>query len=220
MYFRRPAGRPVDYSLYLVTDSDLARGRSLLDIVRAAVDGGVTCVQVREKTVSSRKYLERLAPVRDLLRERGVPLFVNDRVDIALAVEADGVHLGQTDMPLALARRIAGDRLIIGISCEAAQDAVEAERGGADYVSVSPVFATPTKTDTAPALGLDGVRAIRAAVRVPVVTIGGINASNAADVIRAGADGVCVVSAIVGAPDPRAAAAALRDVVEEARHGA
>jgi len=213
-------GRPVDYTLYLVTDADLAQGRSLLDMVCAAVDGGVTCVQVREKTVSSRKYLERLAPVRDLLRERGVPLFVNDRVDIALAVEADGVHLGQTDMPLALARRIAGDRLIIGISCEAAQDAVEAERGGADYVSVSPVFATPTKTDTAPALGLDGVRAIRAAVRVPVVTIGGINASNAADVIRAGADGVCVVSAIVGAPDPRAAAAALRDVVEEARHGA
>jgi len=213
-------GRPVDYTLYLVTDADLAQGRSLLDMVCAAVDGGVTCVQVREKTVSSRAYVERLAPLRGLLRERGVPLFVNDRVDIALAVEADGVHLGQTDMPLALARRIAGDRLIIGISCEAAQDAVEAERGGADYVSVSPVFATPTKTDTAPALGLDGVRAIRAAVRVPVVTIGGINASNAADVIRAGADGVCVVSAIVGAPDPRAAAAALRDVVEEARHGA
>ena len=214
------AGRPVDYTLYLVTDADLAQGRSLLDMVCAAVDGGVTCVQVREKTVSSRAYVERLAPLRGLLRERGVPLFVNDRVDIALAVEADGIHLGQTDMPLALARRIAGDRLIIGISCEAPQDAVEAERGGADYVSVSPVFATPTKTDTAPALGLDGVRAIRAAVRVPVVTIGGINASNAADVIRAGADGVCVVSAIVGAPDPRAAAAALRDVVEEARHGA
>jgi thiamine-phosphate pyrophosphorylase len=214
------AGRQApDYSLYLVTDPDLSRGRSLLDVVRAAVDGGVTCVQVREKTVSSRAYIERLMPVQALLRERGVPLFVNDRLDIALAVEADGIHLGQTDMPLALAKRIAGDRLIIGVSCEAWQDAVEAERGGADYVSVSPVFATPTKTDTAPALGLDGVRAIRAAVRLPVVTIGGINTTNAADVIRAGADGICVVSAIVGAPDPCAAAASLRRIVEEALHG-
>lgn len=216
----QPAGQSVDYTLYLVTDSDLSRGRSLLDIVRASVDGGVTCVQVREKTVSSRVYLERLAPVRGLLRERGVPLFVNDRVDIALAVEADGVHLGQTDIPLSLAKRVAGDRLIIGISCETTQDAIEAEQGGADYVSVSPVFGTPTKADTAPPLGLDGVRAIRAAVRIPVVTIGGIHAANAADVIRAGADGICVVSAVVSAPDPRAAAASLRRVIEGARHGA
>jgi thiamine-phosphate pyrophosphorylase len=216
----KPGETLVNYSLYLVTDSDLSRGRPLLEIVRAAVDGGVTCVQVREKTVSSRAYLERLAPVRGLLRERGIPLFVNDRIDIALAMEADGVHLGQTDIPLSLARRIAGDRLIIGISCETTQDAIEAEQGGADYVSVSPVFGTPTKTDTAPPLGLDGVRAIRAAVRVPVVTIGGITAANAANVIRAGADGICVVSAIVAAPDPRAAAAALRGIVEGARHGA
>jgi thiamine-phosphate pyrophosphorylase len=219
-------GRPnerrvgVDYGLYLVTDSALSWGRPPLDVVRAAVDGGATCVQVREKDVSSREYVARLLPVRELLRERGIPLFVNDRVDIALAVEADGIHLGQTDLPLTMARRIAGNRLIVGISCEAPHDAVEAERGGADYVSVSPVFATPTKTDTAPGLGLDGVRAIRAAVRVPVVAIGGINATNAAEVIRAGADGICVVSAIVSARDPRAAAATLRDIVERARHGA
>ncbi|RPI00116.1 MAG: thiamine phosphate synthase, partial [Zetaproteobacteria bacterium] len=124
------------------------------------------------------------------------------------------------DLPLALARRIAGDRLIVGISCESPNDAIEAERGGADYVSVSPVFATPTKTDTAPALGLDGVRAVRAAVRIPVVAIGGVKATNAAEVVRAGADGICVVSAIVSASDPRAAAATLRDIVERARHGA
>ena len=214
----RGAGRPApDYSLYLVTDSDLSLGRPLAEVVRAAVDGGVTCVQVREKDCSTRTYIERLMPVRALLREGGVPLFVNDRVDVALAVEADGIHLGQTDMPLCMARQIAGDRLLIGISCEAPEDAVEAERGGAAYVSVSPVFATPTKTDTAPALGPDGVRAIRAAVRLPVVTIGGINAANAAAVIRAGADGICVVSAIVAASDPREAAASLRRIVEEAR---
>jgi len=216
----KPRQTEVNYSLYLVTDSDLSRGRSLLDIVGTAVDGGVTCVQVREKTTSSRAYLERLAPVRGFLRERGVPLFVNDRIDVALAAEADGVHLGQTDIPLLLARRIAGDRLIIGISCETTKDAIAAEQGGADYVSVSPVFGTPTKTDTAPPLGLDGVRGIRRAVRLPVVAIGGINGTNAGDIIRAGADGICVVSAIVSAPDPRAAAATLREIVERARHGA
>ena len=216
----KPRQTEVNYSLYLVTDSDLSRGRSLLDIVGTAVDGGVTCVQVREKTTSSRAYLERLAPVRGFLRERGIPLFVNDRIDVALAAEADGVHLGQTDIPLLLARRIAGDRLIIGISCETTKDAIAAEQGGADYVSVSPVFGTPTKTDTAPPLGLDGVRAIRRAVRLPVVAIGGINGTNAGDIIRAGADGICVVSAIVSAPDPRAAAARLREIVERARHGA
>ena len=216
----KPRQTEVNYSLYLVTDSDLSRGRSLLDIVGTAVDGGVTCVQVREKTTSSRAYLERLAPVRGFLRERGIPLFVNDRIDVALAAEADGVHLGQTDIPLLLARRIAGDRLIIGISCETTKDAIAAEQGGADYVSVSPVFGTPTKTDTAPPLGLDGVRGIRRAVRLPVVAIGGINGTNAGDIIRAGADGICVVSAIVSAPDPRAAAATLREIVERARHGA
>lgn len=210
----------IDYSLYLVTDSGLSRGRSLLEIVQAGVAGGITCVQVREKTLSSREYIMRLLAIRALLREHGVPLFVNDRVDIALAVEADGIHLGQTDMPLTLARRLVGDRLIVGISCESVQDAVDAEQGGADYVSVSPVFATPTKTDTAPAMGLEGVRAVRAAVEVPVVAIGGINATNAAEVVRAGADGICVISGIVSAPDPRAASAALRRIVREARNGA
>ena len=210
----------MNYSLYLVTDSALAMGRPLLDVVCAAIDGGVTCVQVREKDVPSRVYVSQLLSVRPLLRERGIPLFVNDRVDVALAVEADGVHLGQTDLPLSMARGVAAGRLLIGVSCESVQDAVDAERGGADYVSVSPVFATPTKTDTAPALGLDGVRAVRRAVCLPVVAIGGIGATNAADVIRAGADGICVVSAIVSAPDPRAAAASLRGIVERVRHGA
>ena len=214
------SGPAPDYSLYLVTDSDLSRGRSMVDTVRAAIDGGVTCVQVREKAASARSYIERLSSVRALLRERGGARFVNDRVDIALAVEADGIHLGQMDMPLCMARQIAGDRLLIGISCEAPEDAVEAERGGAAYVSVSPVFATPTTRDTAPALGLDGVRAIRAADRLPVVTIGGINAANAAAVIRAGADGICVVSAIVAASDPCAAARSRRRIVEEARRPA
>jgi thiamine-phosphate pyrophosphorylase len=211
----------MDYSLCLVTDPDLLpSGRTLPALVRAAVSGGVTCVQVRDKAASAQAYLERLLAVRPILWEHSIPLFVNDRIDLALAAEADGVHLGQADLPLVAARRIAGGRLRISISCESVEDAVAAERGGADYVSVSPVFPTLTKTDTAASLGLQGLRAIRAAVQLPVVAIGGITSANAAGVLRAGADGLCVVSAIVAAPDPRVAAAELRAIIGEVRRAA
>jgi thiamine-phosphate pyrophosphorylase len=208
----------IDYSLYLVTDRGLAKGRSTLDIVRAAVRGGVTCVQLREKECSAREFIEEALAVRDFLKERGVPLIINDRVDVALAVGADGVHLGQTDMPLKTAQKILGDSMIIGISAESLEDAVEAEKGGADYLGVSPIHATPTKTDTAPPLGLEGLRAIRRAVKLPLVGIGGLNRENAADVIRSGGDGVAVVSAIVSAGDPAGAARNLRRVIDEAKN--
>ena len=207
----------IDYSLYLVTDRGLARGRSTLDIVRAAVDGGATVVQLREKDCSTREFIEQAMAIKDFLKDRGVPLIINDRVDVAQAVEADGVHLGQTDMPLGTAKRILGDSMIIGISAESLQDAVEAEKGGADYLGVSPIYATPTKTDTAPPLGLEGLREIRKAVRIPLVGIGGLNRDNAAEVIRSGADGVAVVSAIVAADDPQMAASDLRQMIIEAR---
>jgi thiamine-phosphate pyrophosphorylase len=207
----------VDYSLYLVTDRDLARGRSTFEIVRAAVDGGATVVQLREKDCSTREFIEQALAIKDFLEDRGVPLIINDRVDVAQAVEADGVHLGQTDMPLGTAKKILGDTMIIGISAESLQDAVEAEKGGADYLGVSPIYATPTKTDTAPPLGLEGLREIRKAVRLPLVGIGGLNRDNAAEVIRNGADGVAVVSAIVAADDPRTAAVTLSHIIMEAR---
>ncbi len=207
----------IDYSLYLVTDRGLARGRSTLDIVRAAVDGGATVVQLREKDCSTREFIEQAMAIKNFLKDRGVPLIINDRVDVAQAVEADGVHLGQTDMPLGTAKRILGDSMIIGISAESLQDAVEAEKGGADYLGVSPIYATPTKTDTAPPLGLEGLREIRKAVRIPLVGIGGLNRDNAAEVIRSGADGVAVVSAIVAADDPQMAASDLRQMIIEAR---
>jgi thiamine-phosphate pyrophosphorylase len=121
-----PGNARVNYGLYLGTDSALAVGRALLDVVGAAVDGGATCVQVREKDLPSRAYIEQLLSVRPLLRQRGVPFFVNDRLDVALAVEADGIHLGQTDLPLAMARHIAAGRLLIGVSCESVRDATEA----------------------------------------------------------------------------------------------
>ncbi|MBW2410333.1 MAG: thiamine phosphate synthase [Deltaproteobacteria bacterium] len=207
----------IDYSLYLVTDRGLARGRSTLDIVKAAVRGGVTCVQLREKDCSTLEFIEQASGIKDFLSDRGIPLIINDRLDVAQAVKADGIHLGQTDMPLDMARAIVEDSMIIGISAESLEDAIEAEKGGADYLGVSPIYATPTKTDTAPPLGLEGLRQIRAAVKIPLVGIGGLNRENAAEVIGNGADGVAVVSAIVAAGDPETAAAELNQLISKAK---
>jgi thiamine-phosphate pyrophosphorylase len=207
--------KPIDYSLYLVTDRGLSRGRSTLEVVRAAVRGGVTCVQLREKTAATRAFIEEALGLRAYLNSCGVPLIINDRVDVALAVGADGVHLGQSDIPLAAARALVGAAMVIGISAESVRDAVEA--AGADYLGVSPVFATPTKADTAAPLGLEGLRAIREAVKTPLVAIGGLNRGNAAAAIRSGADGVAVVSAIVAADDPEQAARAIRIEIDAAR---
>lgn len=203
----------LDYSLYLVTDRRLSLGRSTVEVVAAAVSGGVTCVQLREKHCSTREFLDEARRVRELLVGTGVPLIINDRLDVALAVGADGVHLGQNDMHISDARRLVGERLVIGISAESVADAIRAEAEGADYIGVSPVFTTPTKMDTAPPLGLEGLREIRRAVSLPLVAIGSIRHDNAAEVLRAGADGLAVVSAIVSAPCPRTAAAALRQQI-------
>jgi len=211
------ARRPIDYSLYFVTDRGLSRGRSTLEIVRAAVQGGVTCVQLREKTCSTREFIAEALSVKAFLTSCGVALIINDRVDIALAVGADGVHLGQTDMPLAAARSLTGPGLVIGVSAESIEDAVAAQTGGADYLGVSPVFATPTKTDTAAPLGLAGLAAIRRAVKLPLVAIGGLHAGNAAAAVRSGADGIAVVSAIAAADDPAQAARDLKRAILEAR---
>ena len=207
----------IDYSLYLVTDRGLSRGRPTLEVVQAAVRGGVTCVQLREKSCSTREFIEEARTIKNFLAAHAVPLIINDRVDVALAVGADGVHLGQTDMPLVTARSILGTGVIIGISAECLQDAVEAEKMGADYLGVSPIYDTPTKTDTAPSLGLEGLRRIRSAVRLPLVGIGGLNLANAAEVVANGAAGVAVVSAIVSAENCETAARQLRDVIDEAK---
>ena len=206
----------IDYSLYLVTDRSLSKGRSNRQIVEAAVAGGITCVQLREKQCGTREFIEEALHLKPLLRDRRIPLIINDRLDVALAVEADGVHLGQSDMPITMARKIAGSSLIIGISAESTDDALRAEQEGADYIGISPVFATPTKTDTAAPLGLAGVNKIRGLVDIPLVGIGGINQDNAASVIGAGADGVAVVSAIVSADDPTEATRTLKSLVEQA----
>ncbi len=209
----------IDYSLYLVTDRDLSRGRSTLSIVTEAVAGGVSCVQLREKCGSTRMFMEEARAIKGVLAAKKIPLIINDRVDVALAVGASGVHLGQSDMPIADARRLLPSGSIIGISVESLEDAVRAERAGADYIGVSPVFATPTKEDTAPPLGLEGVRRIREAVGIPIVGIGGISSANGREVIDAGAHGIAVVSAIVSADDPRLAAQALKRAVFSSSKG-
>lgn len=205
----------IDYSLYLVTDRSLSKGRSTAEIVAAAVAGGVSCIQLREKSCGTREFLNEALALQPLLKSRNIPLIINDRLDIALAIEADGVHLGQSDMPIGMARKIAGDSLIIGISAESVDDALRAEQEGADYIGISPVFSTPTKTDIAPPLGLEGVRQIRALVDIPLVGIGGIHSDNAESVLAAGADGIAVVSAIVSAADPAGAAKKLKTLIDQ-----
>ncbi len=206
------SGAAPDVRLYLVTDDALSRG-PVEEVVAAAVAGGVTLVQLRIKDAESRRYYERAMALRKRLEPLGVPLIVNDRLDIALAARAAGAHLGQGDLPCAEARRIAGPDFILGVSVGSPEEARRAERDGATYVAASPVFATPTKTDAPPPVGLAGVAAIRSATRLPLVAIGGLHAGNAAEVLRAGADGVAVVSAIMAASDPAAAARALRAAI-------
>ena len=205
---------PIDYSLYLVTDRGLSRGRSTLEIVEAAVRGGITCVQLREKSCSTLDFIEQALSIKKHLKEVNIPLIINDRLDVAQAVRADGVHLGQTDMPLKMAREIVQEKMIIGISVETRDDVIRAEKEGADYIGAGPLFATATKTDTSPVIGPDGLHEIKKITNIPVVAIGGINRDNCREVIRRGADGIAVVSAIVSAEDPEQAAAELRGNIE------
>jgi len=207
----------IDYSLYLVTDRTLSRGRATLKIVKAGVAGGVTCVQLREKNCSTLEFIKEALSVKEYLKINNIPLIINDRVDVAQAIQADGVHLGQTDMPLTMAKDILKDSMIIGISVESLEDAIQAEKDGADYIGISPIFATPTKTDTAPPLGLEGLKEISRVVSLPKVAIGGLNKENAGKVILNGASGIAVVSAIVSADDPRKAAEELNYIVKQAR---
>lgn len=202
--------------LYLVTDQSLMRGRPLADVVAAAVQGGVSCVQLREKNLSARDFLAQALMLKKLLAPQRVPLVINDRIDIALACGAEGVHLGQSDLPVAQARQLLPPQVFIGWSVETMSDVLQSATLPLDYLGVSPVFATPTKTNTGTAWGLEGLALVRAATALPLVAIGGMHAGNARQVLRAGADGLAVVSALCAADDPQAAAAGLRLLCDEA----
>ena len=205
---------PRSLRLCLVTDRDLARGRPLAEIVAAAIQGGVTMVQLREKSAPTRAFLEEARALKALLAPLGVPLIINDRADIALAVGADGLHVGQTDMPVALARELLGSNSIIGLSITNHMQIAREDAGQADYLGLGPLSLQQTKKDAATPLGVEGFRALRAATTKPVVAIGGLKAQNAAPVIAAGADGLAVVSAIISADDPCAAAREIAQLFE------
>ncbi len=198
------------FHLYVITDHNLSRGRSNEEVVEAAITGGADIIQLRDKGRTAKQLLQEALKLRNITRRRGVLFIVNDRVDLVLAVDADGVHLGQDDLPLKYARKLLGDDKIIGVSAQNVEQAVQAEKDSADYVAVSAIFSTPTKPD-AQSLGLEAITNIKRNVGIPVVAIGGIKEENAAQVRKAGADCIAVISAVVSAVDIEKAARNLRE---------
>ena len=196
--------------VYLVTDRLAAKGRDAKSVIAAALKGGVTMIQVREKEASARDFIAFAKAVKELAVPYGVPVVINDRVDVAVAAEADGVHLGQSDIPCEVARTMLDKRSIIGLSVEDLSQIPTANSLDVDYIGVSPVFATPTKTDTAEPFGLAGLSQAVKLSGHPVVAIGGVNIETAPGILDCGVDGLAVVSAIMGAGDPQVAASALK----------
>ena len=203
-----------DYSIYLVTDDGCLQGRALLDCVREALEGGVTLVQYRAKTASSAEMYAEALQLKALCDSFNVPLIINDRLDIAMAVGAAGVHLGQDDLPCAAARKILGEDYIIGVSAHNPAEAKAALQSGADYLGCGAVFGTATKADVQK-LGTEGLAAICKAKGLPVVGIGGVTADNYREVRAAGADGAAIVSGILAQPDIRATVRAIARVIQE-----
>lgn len=199
----------VEYSLYLVTDGGARDIEGFCKKVARAIDGGVTLLQLREKTAASREFYELALRVKEITHKGRVPLIINDRLDIALAVDADGLHVGQEDLPVAVARRLLGPDKILGATAATVADALAAQEAGADYLGSGAVYPTGTKPGKA-LLPMERLMQIKNAVRIPVVAIGGITAENISFVRRSGVDGVAVVSAIMDSSDPSAAARELR----------
>ena len=206
--------KKIDWKLYFIADFESSKGKDLVWIVEKAVKGGATVVQLRAKSISTREFLDISMKIHSFLKKKRVPLIINDRIDIALALDADGVHLGQKDMPLQIARKILGKEKIIGISVNNIEEAMEAENNGADYLGVGPVFPTTTKPDVRAPLGIEGLRKIREKIKIPIIAIGGINKSNVHEVYSTGVDGIAVVSAIILSPDPCQAAEKLIEEIK------
>jgi thiamine-phosphate pyrophosphorylase len=204
------------YDLYVVTDETLSRGLTHAEIARRSVVGGANVIQLRDKNKSSRELYEIACEIREFCRDR-VLFFVNDRLDIAVAAGADGVHLGQNDLPIEAVRKIVPQNFLIGISVGNVDEAVAAESAGADYVAVSPVFSTMSKMDAGVGHGVAAIRKIRAMVRCPVIGIGGINAGNAAEAVEAGLDGVAVISAVVSSSNVTASVQNLSAIIRDAK---
>ena len=195
-----------------MADAEAAQGRDLTKLIEKAVDSGVTLVQLRAKELPTREFLQLAQRTAELLKAKGFPLIINDRTDVALACGADGVHLGQEDIPLSYARKILGLKKCIGISVNTLKEAEVAEKGGADYLGVGPVYDTPSKRDLKPILGPSGLKAIREKIKIPILAIGGINAANVMEVMSTGVEGIAVISALMGAED---ISAATRELIQK-----
>jgi thiamine-phosphate pyrophosphorylase len=200
--------------LYVLTDRRAARGRSLVELAAAALEGGATAIQLRDKDSEARDQVALGRELRRLTREAGALFLVNDRIDVAYAVEADGVHLGQDDLPAATARAILGPSAIVGGSAGNLDELARSLADGVDYLGVGPMYESPSKSDAGPAIGPAGLARIRVATKLPIVGIGGVTRHNLAPVLAAGADGVAIISAIVGAPDVSAAAREIRSRID------
>ncbi len=203
---------PVDYSLYLVTDRSILKGRSLFDAVAEAIRGGVSMLQLREKDVCSRDFYQIALKLKELVNSCNVPLIINDRLDIALAIDADGLHIGQEDLPLEVARKLLGPGKILGYSVSNTAEAEYGEKNGADYLGAGPVYPTGSKLDTVDPIGIDGIKVIKESVSIPVVAIGGVGPANAAEVKKSGVDGISVISAILGSPQVEENARSLKNI--------
>lgn len=205
-----------NFELYAITDERFHKGRKMIEVMEEAIQGGVDIVQLRDKDASKKTLLKKAKALRELTREYGVRFIVNDHIDVALAADADGVHLGQDDLPLEEARKIVGSDKIIGISTHSIEQALEAERGGADYIGVGPVFTTNTKDDVVDPVTIQYVNEAVEKVTIPFVAIGGIKLDNVDEVLRTGARSICAVSEIVGSTDVTATCEAF---LEKIRNG-
>ncbi|MEN6396066.1 MAG: thiamine phosphate synthase [Methanoregula sp.] len=207
----------MDLDLYVITDETIAAGRTHREIARCAIAGGADAIQLRDMWCGTKALCSTGRQIREITRKTGTLFIVNDRLDLAIACGADGVHLGQGDIRVDVARQVAPRSFVICVSVGNSVEAVEAEKAGADYVALSPIFSTTTKDDAGPGHGLSALREIRAEVSVPVVAIGGISRTNVREVIGAGAVGVAVISAVVGQPDITAAARDFKDLIIAAK---
>jgi thiamine-phosphate pyrophosphorylase len=199
----------IDFYLYLITDRRASCGRDLALVVEEALKGGVTAVQLREKDLSSRELYEFAQEMREITLRYGARLFINDRLDVVLAVDADGVHLGNQSMPVDRTRKLLGEKKLIGVSCHNRLEALAARDFGADFITYGPVFHTPSKAAYGPPLGIESLREVTAQLGIPVFALGGIARRNTRQVISAGAHGIALISAVIAADNPREEARAL-----------
>ena len=192
---------PIDYSLYLVTDRSILKGRDILKAVEDAIKGGVTLLQLREKDISTADFYNLALKIKTLSKHYNIPLIINDRLDIALAIDADGLHIGQDDMPIEVARKLIGKNKLLGYSVSNIKEAIYGEKNGADYLGAGPVYPTGSKADAGKPIGPDGLKLIKNNVSIPIVGIGGISLSNIKQVKSSGIDGISLISAILGNDD-------------------